>query len=186
MESCKRSAGNGWNEKEAALLFSAAQRARSEGRALRCAFESVAAQTGRKPNSVRNYYYECLRAGQAQGTLERSAAFVPFEREEELALLRTMLTERARGQSVRACALNMGKGDTRLMLRYQNKYRALIKNEPALVRSVLAELAQQGIAAFDPYAEQSAHSTDAFCRGEARRFFAALERLAAEYKSLML
>ena len=32
--------------------------------------------------------------------------------------------------SVRACTMMMGKNDTSKMLKYQNKYRAVIKNNP--------------------------------------------------------
>lgn len=64
MESCKSetAAKGGWTQQEDRLLLSAAQSARQDGRALRSVFEDVAAQTGRKPNSIRNYYYERSRA----------------------------------------------------------------------------------------------------------------------------
>ena len=89
-----------------------------------------------------------------------SAAFVPFSEEEMRALLRTVLAEQAKGISVRACTLNMGKGDTKTMLRYQNKYRSLIRTNPEFVQKVRAELEAEGIPAFDPYALES--------RGEAQ------------------
>ena len=56
MESCKSetAAKGGWTRQEDRLLLSAAQSARLDGRALRSVFEDVAAQTGRKPNSIRN------------------------------------------------------------------------------------------------------------------------------------
>ena len=56
--------------------------------------------------------------------------------EEMRALLRTVLAEQAKGISVRACTLNMGKGDTKTMLRYQNKYRSLIRTNPEFVQKV--------------------------------------------------
>ena len=46
--------------------------------------------------------------------------------------------------------MSMGGGDNRAMLRYQNKYRALLKNRPALVRQVAEELKAEGVD-FDPY-----------------------------------
>ena len=155
MESCKceTAAKGGWTQQEDRLLLSAAQSARQDGRALRSVFEEVAAQTGRKPNSIRNYYYERIKQGDVEGELCRSAAFVPFERDEVRAMLRTILAQRAKGISVRSCTLAMGNGDTRSMLRYQNKYRSVIKKDPALVREVMAELTSEGIAAFDPYVQ---------------------------------
>ena len=49
----------------------------------------------------------------------------------------------------------MGNGDNRAMLRYQNKYRSLLKSNPALVRRVAKQLREQGQPAFDPF-EKSA------------------------------
>lgn len=188
MESCKyeTAAKGGWTQQEDRLLLSAAQSARQDGRALRSVFEEVAAQTGRKPNSIRNYYYERIKQGDVEGELCRSAAFVPFERNEVRAMLRTILAQRAKGISVRSCTLAMGNGDTRSMLRYQNKYRSVIKKDPALVREVMAELTNEGIAAFDPYVQPLASRRERLGRAEALAFFSALEELAASYKKLML
>ena len=115
MESCKSetAAKGGWTQQEDRLLLSAAQSARLDGRALRSVFEDVAAQTGRKPNSIRNYYYERIKQSDVESELCRSAAFVPFERDEVRAMLRTILAQRAKGISVRSCTLAMGNGDTR-------------------------------------------------------------------------
>lgn len=159
MESCKSetAAKGGWTQQEDRLLLSAAQSARQDGRALRSVFEDVAAQTGRKPNSIRNYYYERIKQGDVESELCRSAAFVPFERDE-----------------------------VRAMLRYQNKYRSVIKKDPALVREVMAELTSEGIAAFDPYVQPLAARRERLGRAEALAFFSALEELAASYKKLML
>ena len=178
MESCKSetAAKGGWTQQEDRLLLSAAQSARQDGRALRSVFEDVAAQTGRKPNSIRNYYYERIKQGDVEGELCRSAAFVPFERDEVRAMLRTILAQRAKGVSVRSCTLAMGNGDTRSMLRYQNKYRSVI----------MAELTSEGIAAFDPYVQPLAARRERLGRAEALAFFSALEELAASYKKLML
>ena len=111
---------------------------------------------------------------------------MPFERDEVRAMLRTILAQRAKGVSVRSCTLAMGNGDTRSMLRYQNKYRSVIKKDPALVREVMAELTSEGIAAFDPYGQPLAARRERLGRAEALAFFSALEELAASYKKLML
>ena len=159
MESCKceTAAKGGWTQQEDRLLLSAAQSARQDGRALRSVFEEVAAQTGRKPNSIRNYYYERIKQGDVEGELCRSAAFVPFERDEVRAMLRTILAQRAKGISVRSCTLAM-----------------------------MAELTSEGIAAFDPYVQPLAARRERLGRAEALAFFSALEELAASYKKLML
>ena len=110
-------------------------RGRAAGLPLKTVFERVAAKTGRKPNSIRNYYYARVKeSGRAASEALHSAAFVPFSEEEMRMLMRTVLTEQAKGVSVRACTLAMGKGDTKTMLRYQNKYRSLLRTNPAFVK----------------------------------------------------
>ncbi len=186
MESCKaENPTRGWTDREDKLLFCAAESAYNEGRALRSAFEAVAAQTGRKPNSVRNYYYERVKSGNSQGIPCRCAAFVPFTKDEVHELVRTVLIQRAKGVSVRACTLNMGNGDTRAMLRYQNKYRSVVKSDPALVKSIMAELENEGIAAFDPYERRASARTGRLSREEALSFFTALEELASSYRQML-
>ena len=144
---------SGWRDGEEAFLFSEVAKRRAAGEPLRTAFEAVARETGRKPNSIRNYYYARVREeGAGEGNTAHSAAFVPFGEEETRELLKTVLTARAKGVSVRACTLTMGGGDTKTMLRYQNKYRPLLRTNPALVKEVMGELRETGLPVPDPYA----------------------------------
>ncbi len=189
MESCKTAcaARAGWSVEEEALLFAEAERARGGGLPLKSVFETVASATGRKPNSIRNYYYARVKDGAAEGSSFHSAAFVPFTREEVRQLLRTVLSAQARGVSVRACTLSMGNGDTRSMLRYQNKYRSVVKNDPVFVREILAELEAEGLPAHDPYAAaKPTQSSTHFDRMDALAFFEALEALAAKYRRMVM
>ncbi len=135
----------GWDSAEEALLHDAVTRCRAAGEPLKTAFLQAAEQTGRRPNSVRNHYYAGNRAA-------AGPAFLPFSEEESLSLLKTVLLARSAGESVRACTLRIAEGDTRRMLRYQNKYRALIKNRPGLVDRARQELQQAHGPVFDPYA----------------------------------
>ena len=112
--------------------------------------------TGRKPNSVRNYYYARIKdqeAAQQYGV--GCSAFVPFSDDELRQLIRTVLLAQANGMSVRACTLQMGNGDTKSMLRYQNKYRAVLRTRPDIISKVNSELAQDGLPTFDPYENAS-------------------------------
>lgn len=137
---------SGWNSAEEELLCAAVNRCRAAGEPLKTAFLEAAEQTGRRPNSVRNHYYSNSRSG------ENAPAFLPFSEEESLSLLKTVLLARSAGESVRACTLRIAEGDTRRMLRYQNKYRSLLKSKPALVDRARRELQEKGSAIFDPYA----------------------------------
>ena len=140
----------GWKKEEDTLLFAEIEKSVGRGTPLKSVFEAVAEQTGRKPNSVRNYYYARIKEKDLSTTALHAGAFVPFTEEEIHSLLRTVLSAQANGISVRCCTMSMGGGDNRAMLRYQNKYRALLKNRPALVRQVAEELKAEGVD-FDPY-----------------------------------
>ena len=140
----------GWNSAEEALLHEAVDRCRAAGEPLKTAFTEAAAQTGRRPNSVRNHYYSSVKAAGS------APAFLPFSEEESLSLLKTVLQARSAGESVRACTLRIAEGDTRRMLRYQNKYRALLKSRPALVDRARRELQEKDGTDFDPYAPSPA------------------------------
>lgn len=134
----------GWQEEETSRLFSAVKEASAAGEPLRSVFESLSGDLGRKPNSIRNYYYACLRQRPEAGQL-RAAPFTTFTPEETHELLRQVLMARGQGISVRACVMKMAEGDHSRMLRYQNKYRALLKHRPELIESVRAELQREGL-----------------------------------------
>ncbi|MCL2696413.1 MAG: hypothetical protein FWE69_08850 [Clostridiales bacterium] len=136
----------GWTQTESQLLEEAVVIARAQRLPLRTVFESVAGQTGRQPNSVRNYYYTQIKQSRSG-----VPAFVPFSEEESLGLVRAILHAQAKGESVRSCTLSLAGGDTKKMLRYQNKYRALLKNKPDVIARVRAELFGSGTPAHAPF-----------------------------------
>ena len=157
----------GWQEAETARLFSAVQEAAATGAPLRSVFESLARDLGRKPNSIRNYYYACLR--QQPGDAKRNPAFQPFSQEETHELLRQVLMARGQGISVRACVMALSGGSHSRMLRYQNKYRTILKTRPELIAQVCEELKQAGL----PYptsaptvTSRTDHADAAFCDPE--------------------
>ncbi len=136
----------GWTKAEDAALLAACEAARKRCQPLKTAFDEIASSLHRRPNSVRNHYYTQLKP------VERAEpAFRPFSDEETEQLLKTVLLAQSKGQSVRACTLEMANGDTRRMLRYQNKYRALLKAQPEKVLAVRRELTEQGHAVPDPF-----------------------------------
>lgn len=141
-------AKGGWTEEETKTLFEEARIAGSEGRSVKSVFDKMSEMTGRKPNSIRNYYYLKLR----ENGEHTSTAFVPFGQDEVDALLKRMLTGQAMGKSVRGIALELAGGDKKAMLRYQNKYRSLLKSDPDLIRHTMHELTEQGCECADPFA----------------------------------
>ena len=142
-EQVRRAGRTGWQMAETDRLFSAVRSAAAQGKPLRTVFEDLADDLGRKPNSIRNYYYARLR--QQPDAAVRAPAFQPFTAEETRQLLRQVLMARGQGISVRACVMAMAQGSHSRMLRYQNKYRAILKNRPELVAQVMEELRREGL-----------------------------------------
>lgn len=140
---------NGWSSDEDECLKHALSEAADAGLPLRAAFEKTARSTGRKPGSVRNHYYSEIRPKDAPGR----EPFATFTESEIRDLLHTVLSAQAKGQSVRKCTLQMSSGDKSAMLRYQNKYRSLLRTHPDLVQDVMQEMAENNIPCHDPYSK---------------------------------
>ncbi len=136
----------GWRAEEVDHLWQQVHVANDQGEPLRTVFERVGMELGRKPNSIRNFYYAQLKERQAP-ELQRALPFATFSEDEVRQLLRSVLAERAKGLSVRACVHQLAGGDKTLMLRYQNKYRSTIKSRPSLVREVIGDMEAAG----EPY-----------------------------------
>ena len=166
MKSARHPGRAGWQEAETARLFSAVQEANASGAPLRSVFESLSGDLGRKPNSIRNYYYACLR--QQPDAAARTPAFRPFTPEETHELLRQVLMARGKGMSVRACVMEMSQGRHSRMLRYQNKYRTILKTRPEMIAQVCEELKQEGLPCPDtaPAIRPVDHADAAFCDPE--------------------
>lgn len=134
---------NGWSQEETDLLWKEVRGAADGGIPLRAVFERMGETLGRKPNSVRNYYYMQLRE-QGGEDCKRAAPFETFTDEEIHDLLRHVLAAKGQGQSVRASVMDLSHGDKTLMLRYQNKYRALLRKRPDLIEQICEELRAEG------------------------------------------
>lgn len=133
----------GWSESENKLLWETADEAQQQGLPLKAVFEQIARQTGRRPNSIRNYYYAQVRS--REDGQPHAARFIPFTQPEVDWLMEQVLIARAEGQSVRSCLQKLSGGDHSLMLRYQNKYRAVIKSRPDYVRQLVDRLNSEGV-----------------------------------------
>ena len=147
---------SGWSDRENQLLWEMADEAQQQGLPLKAVFEQIARQTGRRPNSIRNYYYAQVR--QHDGGEPRPARFVPFTQQEVDWLMEQVLVARSAGQSVRSCLQKLSGGDHSLMLRYQNKYRAVIKSRPDYVHDMVERLNAQGVACETPQVNHRARA----------------------------
>ena len=141
----------GWQKQEIDALRQSIEAAEQSGESLRSVFDRMSRQLGRKPNSIRNFYYAQVRAEQGEGGA-RATPFETFSKEEVERLVEQVLTAKAQGVSVRACVQQLAGGDRTRMLRYQNKYRSTVRTRPELVRGVMERLNEQGRAYVSPYA----------------------------------
>ena len=77
--------------------------------------------------------------------LRRAQPFETFTDGEIHDLLRSILSAQARGQSVRSCVTALAGGDRTKMLRYQNKYRSILRKKPGLIARVCEEMQAEGL-----------------------------------------
>ena len=133
----------GWQQEEIDLLFSAVNEAAESGKPLRDVFAEVGDRLSRRPNSIRNFYYARVRETPELSC--RKTSFRSFSEDELRQLLRNVLIGRGQGESVRACVTRLAGGDRAGMLRYQNKYRSVLKNKPELLMEIAEELRSEGM-----------------------------------------
>ncbi|MBR5226028.1 MAG: hypothetical protein IKV90_10255 [Clostridia bacterium] len=150
----------GWQRREIDALRTRIAQAESCGESLRSVFDDMSRELGRKPNSIRNFYYAQLREAQ-EGESARPLPFETFTKQEIEQLIRSVLTARAQGMSVRACVRSLAGGDKSLMLRYQNKYRSVVRTRPELVKAIMEELNREGAAYVSPYPSDDAKAAGA-------------------------
>lgn len=141
---------NGYAKSEAEELVGYIAEGRRAGKTLSSLFAGYGRAHGRAGGSVRNYYYRLLKTdspaarGILAGTRLRAEVVQPFTAAEKEEMLRLILIERGKGLSVRRAIANVCGGDEKKMLRYQNKYRNMLKKQPEEVRAAAKRL---GIAA---------------------------------------
>lgn len=139
---------NGYTEEEAKSLVEYIWEGKQAGKTLTYLFAAYGAAHGRAKGSVRNYYYALMKN---RGKDERVVKLLDgkqlsveqireFTEEETDKVLRSILAEKSKGVSVRRAICNIAKGDDKLMLRLQNKYRNVLKKQPGRVEAIAAEM----------------------------------------------
>lgn len=125
-----------WADEEVKSLFSYVEEVKRNNEPLKNAFILHAKKYGRKPNSVRNYYYHEVdnlsadnkRAGKLRIDLKNHEKneINYFSEDEKNNLMEKIENMVKAGSSVRQACLTLSNGDVAQMLRYQNKYRNYI------------------------------------------------------------
>ena len=104
-------------------------------------FKAFAKKYKKKSGSVRNMYYALARQGEDLFSAKKVAL---FDREKEDEILTHVLIENRKGKSVRNALLSLAKGDYKLYLRYQNKYRVILKNDKKRLENLTLLLKESG------------------------------------------
>lgn len=139
---------NGYTEEEARNLVEYIKEGKQKGKTLTYLFETYGLHHGRAKGSVRNYYYALMKNERADErivklldgsklSVEKIKEFSPEETDE---VLRSILAEKSKGISVRRAIFNLSKGDDKLMLRLQNKYRNMLKKQPEKIAEIAEEM----------------------------------------------
>ena len=137
---------NGYTEDEAKKLVDYVSAGKRQGKTLSGLFASYAKKTGRAKGSVRNYYYALLRSTGddrvkklLNGKELKAEKIIPFSEDETDKILKEILLQKSKGVSVRRAVMNLSKGDDKLMLRYQNKYRNVAGKQPERIERLMRE-----------------------------------------------
>ena len=139
---------NGYTEDEARELIEFVEEGKRSGKTLTALFAAFGERHGRARGSVRNYYYALMKNEQSDERIVKLldgrrlsvGKIRAFAEEEADAAIRSILLEKAKGLSVRKAIFQLSKGDDKLMLRLQNKYRNTLKKEPERIAAIEREL----------------------------------------------
>ena len=120
-----------------------------KGESLSSIFEKYAKSSGKAKGTVRNLYYTITKISNTNKefcekylggkpiSVEEKVEFLPCQ---EKALLKQIIKMRADGVSVRKAVRDLAKGDEKLALRYQNKFRSMLRTNASLVNEIISEV----------------------------------------------
>ena len=126
---------------------------RKNERPLSRVFEEYAKDSGKSKGTVRNMYYalakrsredEAFAARFLGGKPIAVQAVSPFGEDEERRLVKEIVAGRKEGKSARRVINELAGSDAKKALRFQNKYRNVLKNKQGLLGEVSAELRAEG------------------------------------------
>ncbi|MBR1677066.1 MAG: hypothetical protein IJ706_07155 [Clostridia bacterium] len=147
------------DEKLKGELIDSAKTAKESGMSLNEVFGEFAARTGLKRGSVRNIYYSLLKEAKSDENVKRRyfgdgelpvSEVVGFDNIEARALVKKILLGATFGKPVRRTISEM-TDDPVAALRYQNKYRNMIRYDRDTVFDVMDEIRGEFGKCFDPY-----------------------------------
>lgn len=143
-----------WKDEQVINLFTFIENGKKQGKTLSVLFAEFAKLDGRKPNSVRNYYYNELceleqnkarrEALKIDLSLHQKCEQKAFDEVETKRIVSEILRLKSLGYSVRKACYKLSDGNLELMVRYQNKFRVLMQKDKQLVSGCKQELKNKG------------------------------------------
>lgn len=176
----------GWDVEEIRYLQNEIERCIDGGLPLSNAFMSTAKKTKRNQSSVRNFYYTYLRAKMLDEDIDKikrreNTEFDTFSQGEVYHLVKYIIMGISGGKSIRQCSNELSNGDTKLMLRYQNKYRSVIKRRKTVVERILKNLDDEGFEYISPYKKENSTIEKAYnalkCRTDLAQYIKSVNLL---------
>jgi hypothetical protein len=121
----------------------------SRGENLSQIFNKYARISKKSKGTIRNLYYSIAKLSASDEEFSKTylnGKVIEVEKKEDFSsieerkLIEDILTLKGEGKSVRKAVSILAKGDERLALRYQNKFRATLKNKPKMVNEIINAL----------------------------------------------
>jgi len=139
---------NGFNKDEVIRLIDFIKKGRDKGVCLSALFEEYGKSYGRAKGSVRNFYYQLLKEQENNNNAKsllagknlKAEKIVEFNENETNELVKSILKGKGQGRSVRSIISELSKGNDKLMLRFQNKYRNILRTNPELIERTMTQL----------------------------------------------
>lgn len=144
-----------WKDAEVKGLFDCIEKIKKENKSLLSGFREFAKKCKRKANSVRNYYYlevENLKRDRERAKklninisvhdIQSPKKFSNIETEK---LITEILRLKCLGLSIRKACLKLANNSPEIMLRYQNKFRSIMKDDKELYNKCLLNLRKNGL-----------------------------------------
>ncbi len=123
------------------------------GESLSNTFTKYALIHGKAKGTIRNLYYAVAKRSNIDKEFcDKYLGGKPlainnaceFNAGEEKELVKQILIERQKGKSVRSVIMCLADGDAKKALRYQNKFRNLVKNKPDLIAEIISKIKEEG------------------------------------------
>ncbi|MBQ7339741.1 MAG: hypothetical protein IJW43_02670 [Clostridia bacterium] len=121
----------------------------NKGKKLTEIFSGYASKTNKANGTIRNLYYTIAKRSNSDEEFSKKLLSgekiqvekkVEFSVEEEKRFAREILIKKAKGKSIRRAVLELSCGDQKLALRYQNKFRSMLKNKPETLQEIAIQI----------------------------------------------